>query len=81
VHEAVERGEKRGAFGHRCIVHVRVRVPLAFLERHAECAAALLGKELAGLAQRHSAGIGPPALGEIPEPLSVAPADDGEPAS
>src|SRR2546426_7437235 len=54
-----------------------MRDPLALLEPDAQGTEALLLELPVGLAQRQRLGFRVPALGEIPEPLSVAPPGDG----
>ena len=76
VDQPVERGEERDALPDVPSVQVRMRVPYAPYEAHARGAKSLLLEESLGLAQRHGLGLRVPAVGEIPEPLAAAPADD-----
>src|SRR6478672_2594491 len=71
VDEAVERREQRDAVGDGRVAHFRVRMPLALLEPDAERPKALLGQDPLSLAQRHRVCLGVPAIGQVPEPLSV----------
>ena len=81
VDQAVERGEQRRAVGHRPVRRVGVRFPTLLRQPHALRAEAALGQDPLRLAERHGLRLGIPALGEIPEPLAVAPADDGDDAA
>src|SRR6185437_12718423 len=62
--------------GNRLVAHVGVSVPVSLLAPDPEGPETLLGQGSLGLAQRHGVGLRPPALGEIPEPLPVAPTGD-----
>src|SRR5262245_66686549 len=58
-----------------------MRSPLTSLEPDAEGPKALLRQDPLRLAERHCLGLRPPGLGEVPEPLPVAPAGDRDRAA
>ena len=76
VDEAVEGGEERDSVGNGSVIRIGMSLPALLGQSHPQRAEALLGTLLLRLAQRHRLDLGIPALGEVPQPLTVPPADD-----
>src|SRR5207342_1611025 len=74
--QLVKRREQRDAIRDRAILGVEVGVPPVALEPDAAGTEAELGQPPVGLAKRDSLGLRIPPLGEVPQPLPAAAADD-----
>src|SRR5581483_5467768 len=76
--EPVERREERDAAADRAVLGVRMRDEAAAAKLDAERAEAALVDQPLRLAPRDALRLGVPALGEIPDALRPAAADDGD---
>src|SRR5438477_735659 len=76
VDQAVERRQERDAPRHRPVHGVWVGSPLTVLEPDAEGAPTLLAEQPLGLCDRRRLDRWEPALREVPEPVTAAPAHD-----
>ena len=74
--QLVERREQRDPVRDRAVLGVGVGVPPVALEADAARAEAELGEPAVGLAQRDALHVRVPPLGEVPQPLPAAAADD-----
>src|SRR5262249_43606154 len=78
VDKPVERREEGDTSWNRAVGGIWMRHPFTGLEADAERSEALVGQPPLRLGQRYRLRLGIPTLGEVPETLSPAPADDGD---